>query len=43
MNLKDQIRERLLSMGAVLMSIVALIVALYLITIVVRTVASMMA
>lgn len=43
MNLKDQIWEQLCSVGAVLMSIVALIVVLYLMTIVVRAIASMLA
>lgn len=42
-NLKDQLWEQLCSVGAVLMSMVALIIFLYLITIIVRFVASMMA
>lgn len=41
-NLKDQLREQLCSVGAVLMSMVALIILLYLITILVRFIASMM-
>lgn len=39
-NLKDQIWEQLCSVGAVLMSIVGLVFVLYLITIIVRTIAS---
>lgn len=42
-NLKDQLWEQLCSVGAVLMSMVALIILLYLITIIVRFIASMMA
>lgn len=42
-NRKDQILEQLCSLGAVLMSIVALIFVLYFITIAIRFVASMMA
>lgn len=41
-NLKDQIWEQLCSVGAVLMSMVALIILLYLVTIAIRFVASMM-
>ena len=43
MNLKDQLWEQLCSVGAVLMSMVALIISLYLITIIIRFIASMMA
>lgn len=43
MNLKDQLWEQLCSVGAVLMSMVALIIFLYLITIIIRFIASMMA
>lgn len=42
-NLKDQLWEQICSVGAVLMSMVALIILLYLITIIVRFVASMVA
>ena len=42
-NQKDQLWEQLCSVGAVLMSMVALIILLYFITIIVRFVASMMA
>lgn len=42
-NLKDQMRDQLCSVGAVLMSMVALIFLLYLITIIVRVVASLVA
>lgn len=42
-NLKDQLWEQLCSVGAVLMSMVALIILLYFITIIIRFVASMMA
>ncbi len=43
MNLKDQIWEQLCSVGAVLMSMIALIILLYFITVIVRLIASMMA
>lgn len=42
-NLKDQLWEQICSVGAVLMSMVALIILLYLITIIVRFIASMVA
>ena len=42
-NLKDQIWDQLCSVGAVLMSMVALVFLLYLITIIIRVVASLMA
>lgn len=42
-NLKDQLWEQLCSVGAVLMSMVALIILLYFITIIIRFIASMMA
>lgn len=42
-NLKDQLWEQLCSVGAVLMSMVALIILLYFITLIIRFVASMMA
>lgn len=42
-NLKDQVWSQLCSVGAVLMSMVALILLLYIITIIIRAVASMMA
>jgi hypothetical protein len=42
-NLKDQIWEQLCSVGAVLMSMIALIILLYFITVIVRLIASMMA
>jgi hypothetical protein len=42
-SLKDQLWEQLCSVGAVLMSMVALIILLYLITIIIRFIAAMMA